>query len=85
MYEIIAYVLGIGLLLCLFRLARGPTLPDRVIAFDSASSIIVALIVVLSLEYGNSYLIDIALVYAILGFISTLAISKFLIGEHMGD
>lgn len=85
MYEIIIYVLGIAALLCMARLALGPTVPDRVVAFDSLSSVIVALMVVLSLEYNNYMFIDIAIVYAVLGFIGTLAISKYLVGEHLGD
>jgi len=85
MYWIVIYILGLAVLLSLIRLAIGPTAPDRVVAFDSVSSIVISLIVILSLQYGNHVYIDIAVVYALIGFLGTLAISKYLVGEHIGD
>ena len=80
-------VLGMVISLCIatFRLVKGPTAPDRVIAGDAMTSIIIALMVILSVYYGEAALLDLALVIAFLGFIGTLAISKYLEGRGLED
>lgn len=83
-YEIPVYILLAASAFCLFRVFRGPSIPDRVLASDTFVSITVSIIVMLSLE-TNDFLMDIAIVYAVLGFISTIAISKYLEGKHLGE
>lgn len=83
-YEIPVYLLLIASAFCIFRIARGPSIPDRVIATDAFVSIIISIMVLLSLE-TNDFLMDIAIVYAVLGFLGTIAISKFLEGEKLGE
>jgi multicomponent Na+:H+ antiporter subunit F len=83
-YEIPVYILLAASAFCLFRVLRGPSIPDRVIATDAFISVIISIMVLLSLE-TNSFLMDIAIVYAVLGFIGTIAISKYLEGKHIGE
>jgi multicomponent Na+:H+ antiporter subunit F len=83
-YEIPVYILLAASALCLFRILRGPSIPDRVIAADAFVSISISIIVLLSME-TNSFLMDIAIVYAVLGFIGTIAVSKYLEGKHLGE
>ncbi len=83
-YEIPIYVLLAATAFCLFRIARGPSIPDRVLAADTFVSITISIMVLLSLE-TNDFLMDIAMVYAVLGFIGTIAISKYLEGKHLGE
>ena len=85
MYEIVIYLIAIAAFLAAVRLAKGPSAPDRIIAVDSISSLVVAGIVVISLYFGISMLIDIAIVYAILSFVGTLAVSKFLLGKKISE
>jgi multicomponent Na+:H+ antiporter subunit F len=83
-YEIPIYLLLTASALCLFRVFRGPSIPDRVLATDTFISIIVSIIVLLSLE-TNDFLMDVAIVYSILGFTGTIAISKYLEGRKLGE
>ena len=83
-YEIPVYILLAASALCLFRVLRGPSIPDRVLATDTFVSVIISIMVLLSLE-TNDFLMDIAIVYAVLGFIGTIAISKYLEGKHLGE
>lgn len=81
----IIYLLAVAGILCLFRIFRGPTVPDRVVALDALIPIIATIMVLFALYQGNELLLDISLVYSILGFIGTLVISKYLMGEGIGD
>ena len=81
----IIYLLVIAGILCLYRILRGPTAPDRVVALDALVPIIATIMVLFALYQGDGLLLDISIVYAILGFIGTLVISKYLLGERIGD
>jgi multisubunit Na+/H+ antiporter MnhF subunit len=81
----IIYLLAAAGLLCLFRIARGPTAPDRVVALDALVPITAVIMVLFSLYTGDELLLDTSIVYTILGFIGTLVISKYLMGERLGD
>ncbi len=83
-YEIPLYILLAASAFCIFRLARGPSIPDRVLAADAFVAITVSIMAILSLE-RNDFLMDIAMVYSVLGFLGTVAISKFLEGKKLGE
>jgi multicomponent Na+:H+ antiporter subunit F len=85
MLEIVFYLLGIAVFFCLIRLFRGPSVPDRIISLDAISSLVIALIVLLSIYYKNSLFLDIGIVYAVLAFIGTLVISKYLLGKKIWE
>ena len=71
--------------LCLYRIGRGPTAPDRTVAIDTLGIIIVGFCAVLSLVTGKDFYLNIALGWALLSFIGTLALSKFLEGRNFDD
>lgn len=62
----------------LYRFVKGPSVPDRVVALEALVSIIVALLVLNTFHQGSSLYIDAALVLSIFGFISTVAMAKYL-------
>jgi len=72
-------------LLCSVRGVLGPTAPDRVVAFDAITSLMVAVLVILGVVYEAGFYLDVALVYAMLAFLGTLAIAKYLEGRRVGD
>ncbi|NOX71444.1 MAG: cation:proton antiporter [Candidatus Micrarchaeota archaeon] len=82
-YEAAGVMVLIAIVIALIRVVRGPTAPDRMIALDAASSLVIAIIVLLSFIYDNRMLLDIAILYAILNFIGTLAVSKYFLRERM--
>jgi multicomponent Na+:H+ antiporter subunit F len=81
MIEYVLLLAGLAIFLCALRAIRGPTAPDRVLAADTINSIIIAVIVLLAVYYGNQMFADIAIVYAMISFLSTVAISKYLMGK----
>jgi multicomponent Na+:H+ antiporter subunit F len=60
-----------------YRIIRGPTMPDRVIAINVTGSNVVLVIALLAAAVGEPGALDIALVYALLNFLLSIAISKF--------
>ena len=66
------------MLLCVLRAIRGPTTPDRVVALDTMNTLVVAAMVLLGTAFGEIVYIDVAMVYAILSFVTTLYISKYM-------
>jgi len=69
---------GASLLCCAWRLLRGPELPDRVLALDTMYMTVVALVVLLGLRHGTELFFDAALLIALLGFVSTVALARYL-------
>lgn len=70
---------------CLVRLVRGPSVADRAIALDTVAVNLVAIIVLLSIRYETVAYFDSALVIAVLGFLGTVAIAKYLLKGDIID
>lgn len=71
-------LVAIALIGLIYRLVKGPSAPDRVIALDSIGVSVIALVGLFSIYVGSNFFIDIALLLAILSFIGTIAFSKFI-------
>ena len=69
----------------LIRLFLGPTLYDRVLALNAFGTIAVLMISVVGFLFGRPDFLDIALLYALLNFIGTIAILKFFRYKEIGD
>lgn len=69
----------IALLLNLYRLILGPSVSDRILALDTLYINAIALFIMLSLYLENSLYFESALLIAVMGFVSTLALSKYLL------
>ncbi|WP_135533307.1 MULTISPECIES: cation:proton antiporter [Halostella] len=61
----------------LYRVARGPTMQDRVIAVNVIGSNTVVIIALLAAAFDEPGFLDVALIYALLNFLMSIAISKF--------
>lgn len=68
-----------ALLLNLWRLLRGPSVLDRVVALDTMSINAVALLVLLGVLRGSALYFEAALVIAMVGFVGTVALCKFML------
>lgn len=66
-------------LLCGYRVVVGPTVPDRVVALDTIGTNVVAIAVLYALQTGRGLFITVGLVLAIIGFISTVTVAKYVI------
>ena len=79
-YLIVLGVLMLSVLMALIRVIKGPTAPDRVVGLDTINTIIIVGMVIFGLAAGSVIYIDVAIVYALLSYISTLFIAKYLEG-----
>jgi multicomponent K+:H+ antiporter subunit F len=68
---------ALAMLLVGWRLVRGPAAVDRVLALDTLYVNAVALIVLLGLRAGHGLLFEAALIVAMLGFVSTVALARY--------
>ena len=85
MIEYVMYMLIIAIFIVFVRAIKGPTTPDRVLSVDTINSIVIALIVIFGVYYGNEMVLDVAIVYAMISFLGTIAISKHVMGKEMHE
>ena len=78
LYDVATAILGVSLLLALTRGVIGPSLPDRVVALELTSMTAVGIILIRAAADGRGYLIDIAIVLALVAFLSAVAFSSYL-------
>jgi len=82
-------VLYCGLLvccfLCFYRIGRGPSAPDRTVAIDILGIVIVGFCGLIGLVTGKDFYLNIALAWALLSFIGTIALAKFLEGRGFDE
>jgi multisubunit Na+/H+ antiporter MnhF subunit len=73
-------VIAISIGLCMVRAVRGPTLFDRVLAFDCLALNVVGGVVLVSLLLHTDAFLDVVLLVALLGFLGTVSIATYLEG-----
>ncbi len=71
-------MVGLSLFLTFFRLLRGPTLPDRVVALDLIGMLAIGMIAAYDIAMGQPILLDTATVVALVGFLGTVAFARYL-------
>ena len=69
---------SLAMVLCAWRLVRGPGMPDRILAIDTLYINAVALVVLLGIRLQTPLLFEAALIMAMLGFVSTVALARYL-------
>jgi len=74
-----ALVLVAGLcLLCGYRVVRGPTVPDRVVGLDAIATNVIAIAMLVALHTGRGLFVTVSIVLAIIGFLSTVTVAKYI-------
>ncbi len=73
-----AIAVMVMIFMSLYRAVKGPTAPDRVVAINIITTKILILITLISRLYEQEFYLDIAVVYALMGFIATVGIAKYL-------
>lgn len=72
-------MVSLALVLSLVRLIKGPDLPDRILALDTLYINAIALLILLGLHLGSALYFEAALLIAVMGFVGTVALSKYLL------
>lgn len=71
--------IAVASLLSLYRLARGPVMLDRILALDTLVINTIGLIVVIGLWFRTTMYFEAALLFAMVGFVTTVALCKYLL------
>ncbi len=70
---------GVALLLNLLRLAKGPTVADRILALDTMVINGIVLLVLFGIRYDTALYFEVAMLLAMVGFVSTVALCRFVL------
>jgi multicomponent Na+:H+ antiporter subunit F len=79
-YLLVVIALTLCSILALIRVIRGPSAPDRVVGVDTINTMVIVGMIAFGIAYREVIYIDVAIVYALLSFISTLFIARYLEG-----
>jgi len=71
--------------LCLYRISNGPSAADRMVAIDILGTVVVGFVAIIMALTGKAYLLDVALVWALVSFVATLALAKYLVGKRLNE
>ena len=72
-----------GMVLSIYRLIRGPSLPDRVVALDLIGILSLGIIVTATISNNDPVLLDVAIVLGLIAFMGTVAFARYL--ERVGQ
>jgi multicomponent Na+:H+ antiporter subunit F len=70
---------------CLYRIIRGPTIPDRMVGIDIFGILVVGICAIISIETDKDFILDIGIAWIILSFIGTLTLAKYLSGKKLNE
>lgn len=77
-WNILLIVLAVAFVLAFVRLARGPSLADRVLALDVIVAVAVSIITIYAIAYDRPGFLDVAIILALIGFVATVAFAQYL-------
>lgn len=77
--------LGISIIFCLLRAILGPRFTDRLLGINVINVKVIILICVLAVFFDKPYIVDIALVYAAISFLSVIVLSKLFLKDYLKD
>lgn len=79
-YLVVLVALLFCVVMAMIRVIKGPTAPDRIVGLDTINTIVIVGMVIFGVASGSIIYIDVAIVYALLSFVTTLFIAKYLEG-----
>ena len=83
--EILLYVQIALSASCLYRIIRGPSIADRMVAIDIFGILVVGICAILSIKTERNFILDIGIAWIILSFIGTLTLAKYLSGKKLNE
>ena len=84
-FQVAIGILLLASLLCLHRIGHGPTAPDRVVAIDILGTLVVGFCCILGLRFQKDFYIVVAITWALISFVGTLALAKYLEGRQFNE
>ena len=83
MIELLIIIILFAILLSFIRFIKGPHLTDRIVAFDTMGIIAVSLLVLLCVTFKSSLYLDVAFVFALIGFVGTIIFARFNVAKDI--
>lgn len=83
--DILLYVQIAVSMISMYRIIRGPTIPDRLVAADIFGILVVGVCAIISIQTEKSFILDIGIAWIILSFIGTLTLAKYLTGKKLNE
>ncbi len=77
MFDIAIVAVIFAIMITLYRVIKGPTTYDRVLAANAIGTMAVVLLVLIGFAYGRPHFLDLAVVYTLINFIATIAFLKY--------
>lgn len=82
-FYIILIILAIMLILCLIRAVIGPRIADRLVSVNMMGTMIMCIIAILGVVMNEGYLVDMALIYAMISFLAVVVLTKVYTGVYL--
>jgi multicomponent Na+:H+ antiporter subunit F len=76
-FDIATVAIIFAIMITLYRLIKGPTIYDRVLAANAIGTMAVVLLVLIGFAYSRPHFLDLAVVYTLINFIATIAFLKY--------
>lgn len=76
-------VLAVCIFLCLIRAIIGPRISDRIVAVNMIGTMTMIIIAMMSVLLGEGYLIDVAMIYAMISFLAVVVLTKVYMGVYV--
>jgi multicomponent Na+:H+ antiporter subunit F len=84
-FQVYLGVLFLCCFMCLYRIGRGPTAPDRTVAIDILGIVVVGFCALMAVLTRKDFYMNIAITWALLSFIGTIALAKYLEGRGFDE
>ncbi|WP_081963985.1 cation:proton antiporter [Hoeflea sp. BAL378] len=73
--------LCLSFLITIYRIVKGPTLPDRILGLDMLVAIAIGFIAVIGIKTGYALYVDVAIALGLVGFLATVAFARFVMSR----
>jgi len=74
-------ILSLSFLITIYRIIKGPTLPDRILGLDMLVAIAIGFIAVIGIKTGYTLYVDVAIALGLVGFLATVAFARFVLSR----
>ncbi|MFD2236381.1 cation:proton antiporter [Aureimonas populi] len=75
------FLLGVAFVMTIFRIWKGPTLPDRVLGLDVLTASSIGFVAVIGIDTGYTLYVDVAIALGLVGFLATISFARFIMAR----
>lgn len=85
LFTVVLTVLGILMFFCLLRAVLGPRVADRLVGINMIGTIVIVMVAILAIMQNEGYLIDVAIIYAMLSVLAVVVLARLYIGIYRAE